>query len=245
MEVLLNQNCSIARSLPPSRPWLRNCRSWRWGKDGKLTELYKCWLVQTVSFQPPTWDHHTQLFFCRWQVKRLAIWVRVLGVSAWFAFRWPRKINLQMLPDAQMDTKMIIWKLSQVARSQSDTKKSMAKVERTKQLASDIQQLKYSVEIAALNAGVLRFLGVTVAFWTQKKTEAVHSINQMASQAKALKAQAVGRFLRGEKSSFFCGVVFLFNTCMVRNFDVSNPVSYWSNSEYTFAYRWVILYKWY
>ena len=74
-----------------------------------------------------------------------------------------------MLPDAQMDTKMIIWKLSQVARSQSDTKKSMAKVERTKQLASDIQQLKYSVEIAALNAGVLRFLGVTVAFWTQKK----------------------------------------------------------------------------
>lgn len=42
-------------------------------------------------------------------------------------------------------------------------------VERTKQLASDIQQLKYSVEIAALNA--------------------VHSINQMASQAKALKGK--------------------------------------------------------
>lgn len=40
-------------------------------------------------------------------------------------------------------------------------------VDRTKQLASDIQQLKYSVEIAALNA--------------------VHSINEMASQAKALK----------------------------------------------------------
>lgn len=49
------------------------------------------------------------------------------------------------------------------------TNHSADAVERTKDLASDIQQLKYSVEIAALKA--------------------VHSIKQMASQAKALKAK--------------------------------------------------------